>query len=107
MPRLERWCLEWGRNEKTPEGWYWYYVNLRPNWLEPKNRHVGFMRLWYDGPHVAFGFWWFNVGWTTRWSLPPPEFLTDEARLRWRKKPLWWKKLWGMEEYDPAQAIRP
>jgi hypothetical protein len=30
-------------------------------WLEPKHRYIGRFATWYDGPIVAWGFWWFSL----------------------------------------------
>lgn len=64
-------AVEWGKY--APERYQFYFV-WAPNWLAPDLRHIGIRRFWYDGPHVALGFWWFNIGWSTQWTVPPEEY---------------------------------
>jgi hypothetical protein len=96
--------VQWGRHRGpiAVEGLgYQYYFIWAPNWLPRWRRHFWIQRFWYDGPHVVFGFWFFNVGWSTQWSLPPFEFLSTNDRIKWFLKPSWYRKLWDMEEYQP------
>lgn len=67
--------IEWG--EYRP-GHYQYYVYWW-NWLQPKHRYIGLKRIWYDGPHVSFGFWFFNWTWSTHWSKPPKGFRREKT----------------------------
>lgn len=60
--------IEWG--EYRPDD-YQYYIAYYPNWLNPDIRYWGFSHMYYDGPHVTFGFWYFNVSWSTYWSKMP------------------------------------
>lgn len=91
--------VEWGRytNLITGREDYQFYLYWWPNFLPPDHRHLGIIRMWVDGPHVAFGFWWFNISWSAMSSLPPPEFCSDETARKWANKPLLIQKLWGME----------
>jgi len=47
--------------------WYIFYFirtgNREWSWNEKKKgyRFIGPWYTWYDGPHYAFGFWWFKV----------------------------------------------
>lgn len=59
--------LEWGEDPEWPDVYY-YYFYWKPNWLEPKYRHLGILKMYYDTPHVAVGFWFFNISWSTQWS---------------------------------------
>jgi hypothetical protein len=84
---------------QTPE--YQCYFWYRPNWLGPKYRFLGVRRMWIDGPHVAFGFWWFNLSWSCGRSLPPYEFCNKETRRRWDTRPRWLRRVFQMEAHQP------
>lgn len=66
--RLTRYGIEWG---KYPGGYQFYFYPI-PHWLKKKHRYWGLERIWYDGPHVSIGFWFFNVSWSTQWSRGEP-----------------------------------
>lgn len=72
--------VEWGPygpDHSAPEPYgYQYYIWWKPNWLPKKARYFGYERFWWDGPHASFGFWFFNIGWTTKWTKPPKEFMS-------------------------------
>lgn len=53
--------IQWGGKNSDS-----FYIAPLPNWLPKGYRHWGLKRYFYDQPHVAFGFWFFNVS----WSLP-------------------------------------
>lgn len=91
-----RWHLdhvEWGEYA----GGYQFYVYWWPNWLTPDVRHLGVQRYWLDGPHVSLGLWWFNFTWSTWRCLPPFEFCNDALQTKWSRRPIWIKRLFGME----------
>ena len=50
------------------KGDYAYYFYFKPNWLKKEYRHLGIQKMWYDGPHVSLGFWFFNLTWSTQWT---------------------------------------
>ena len=43
---------------------------------EWRTRHWGRRDFWHDGPHVVFGLWWFDVSWSTYWTVSRDEPLT-------------------------------
>jgi hypothetical protein len=55
-------AVEWGGPDDD-----WYYVCWW-NWLPKSVRYLGYQGIYYDGPHGSFGFWWFNVSWSTPWT---------------------------------------
>lgn len=60
--------IEWGQSEVTlNSGTYFYYVYWW-NWLPKEYRSWGFEQIYYDGPHNMFGFWFFNISWSTPWT---------------------------------------
>jgi hypothetical protein len=62
---LKEGCFEWAQSTKPEyDDIYTYYVYFYPNWLEKKYRYWGLERTWYDGAHVSFGFWFFNLSWS-------------------------------------------
>jgi len=46
---------------------YLYYVYWW-NWLKKEYRYWGYDEFWYDCPHNNFGFWFFNVSWSSPWT---------------------------------------
>lgn len=60
---MERWKkLFW---EAHSHCWYIYHFikdgNWEWSWCRKENKFIGPWYMWYDGPHYAFGFWWFQV----------------------------------------------
>jgi hypothetical protein len=54
-------------NDNDPH--YSFYFYWKPNYLEKKYRHLGIQKFYHDAIiHVAFGFWWFNLSWSTQWT---------------------------------------
>lgn len=51
--------IEWGGPDSD---WYYFYWW---NWLPKKVRFFGYEQIWWDGPHYTFGFWYFNISWST------------------------------------------
>lgn len=96
--------LEWGRYGDA--GCHQFYFIWAPNWLARENRHLGLMRYWYDGPHVVLGFWFFNIGWSTQFTIPPFEFLNSKYKEIWRTRPDWLRRLLAMEEYSVPRPHR-
>ena len=94
--------IEWGAYKFGDGIAYQFYINWSPNLLAPENRYWGLERIYYDGPHVTFGFWFFNIGWSTWHSLPPFEFLSGPYKEKWSKRPRWLRRLMAMEAYEPA-----
>lgn len=70
MPRIN-WCgIEWGEyGNNTPKTYQYYFYWW--NWLPKHLRSWGLERIWHDGPHVLFGFWFINWTWSTHWSRGP------------------------------------
>lgn len=64
--------VEWGPfgpDKDSPEPYgYQFYIYWAPNWLPKEYRYWGIEKYWYDGPHISFGFWFFNISWSTPWS---------------------------------------
>lgn len=62
--------LQWGSyiNKSNNNKEYMYYFTLIPNILPKKYRYFGYQRMFYDGPHASFGFWWFNISWSTKYT---------------------------------------
>jgi len=59
--------LKWdGVEYGGPKG-NWYYIYWW-NWLKKEYRYFGPEYIYYDGPHRSFGFWYFNVAWSTQWT---------------------------------------
>lgn len=58
-----RYGIEWGGPNND-----WYYIYPIPNLLEKDVRYWGFQKFYYDGPHYSFGFWFFNISWSTPWG---------------------------------------
>lgn len=61
--------VEWAAFEG---GDYQYYIYWQPNWLPKDLRYWGLKKYYYDGTHVSFGFWFFNVSWSTPWTEDVP-----------------------------------
>lgn len=87
--------VEWGQ---YAPGEYQFYIYWWPNWLPRNLRHIGLERYWIDGPHVGFGFWFFNLTWSTYYSLPPFEFCNKSIQEKWKNRPKLIQKLFAMEE---------
>lgn len=85
--------IQWG--EYAP-GHFQHYISWAPNWLPKELRHIGIKRMWHDGPHLLLGFWYFNIGWSTPYTLGHYDFLTDEGKARWKNKPHWYRKFFDM-----------
>lgn len=88
--------IEWG--EYAPDC-YQFYFYWNPNWLGKDIRFIGVQRHWIDGPHIAFGFWFFNFSWSAYRSLPPFEFCNKATQDKWSKRPKFIQRLFGMEAY--------
>jgi hypothetical protein len=81
--------IDWGWFD-YPDGGrgdYQFYILWWPNWLGQENRYWGVQRYYYDGPHVSFGFWFFNVSWSAWRSLPPLEMMSEECQAKWLARP--------------------
>lgn len=64
-----RWdCIKWWQSEKTLGTNHYFYYVYWWNWLQKKHRYWGFEQSYYDGPHNTFGFWFFNISWSTPWT---------------------------------------
>lgn len=60
--------IEWGQSEVTLNSDTYFYYVYWWNWLPREYRSWGFEQIYYDGPHNAFGFWFFNISWSTPWT---------------------------------------
>jgi hypothetical protein len=74
--------FEYGKCKWFPHGvvWHWWRSPSHPmyceymyyfywwNPLEKKYRYWGKYDMYYDGIHKTFGFWFFNISWSTKWS---------------------------------------
>ena len=62
--------ITWGKytNKITGETEYSYYFCFLPNWLPKNLRYWGYHCMQYDGYHGSFGFWFFNISWSTQWT---------------------------------------
>jgi hypothetical protein len=65
--------IEWQPyiNKVTGQKEYASYFWFAPNWLPKELRYIGIERFEYDGVHVSFGFWFFNISWSTPYSKAP------------------------------------
>jgi hypothetical protein len=70
-PRREKMKIRWNSVEYGPGGCYYFYG---PHWLKKGVRHIGIERMYYDGPHVSLGFWFFNITWSSPWTKNPFDY---------------------------------
>lgn len=57
--------IEWGQSEITLGSKTYFYYFYWWNWVPKELRYLGFEQIYYDGPHNSFGFWFFNISWST------------------------------------------
>ena len=61
--------IEWWQTEKTlGSDTYFYYFCWFDRIETRENRFLGYDYIYYDGPHVALGFWWVCMTWSTPWT---------------------------------------
>ena len=60
--------IEWWQSEVTLNSESYFYYFYWWNWLPRKYRFWGFDQVYYDGPNNTFGFWFFNISWSTPWT---------------------------------------
>jgi len=56
--------IEWGQN-KDKYLYYFYWFDLI---TKKENRFIGYEYVYFDKPHVSFGFWWFCITWSTPYT---------------------------------------
>jgi hypothetical protein len=76
--QFDRCGITWGGPNRD-----WYYFYPVPNFLSKEYRYWGLQKYWFDGPHISFGFWFFNITWCTQWSVPPIEFCNELYQRRY------------------------
>lgn len=72
----------------------WYYVTW--GWNAPLQRAFRFYRTWYDCPHAGVELWFFGISWSTPWTLPPLDCMSEAYRAKWMRRPAWLRAAFGL-----------
>ena len=60
--------IAWGKYSFNGKDDYVYWFYFLPNYLEKNYRYFGYEVYYYDQPIGSFGFWFFNISWSTQWT---------------------------------------